>query len=148
MKRAVVLLLALTVGALAGHFGYLHVMAVTPAPTALDWLERELELTPEQVAAARRLHDDWEPTFAALRDELVRERRAAKLTGNTAACVGIEENCKASTTTLVGQMCALLTPAQRQKYCALVASCVPTPPPVDPTLRQNRGTRGEPPAGR
>lgn len=117
---------------LLGHFGYLHFVAA-PAPAAaptgvhpeLIWLQRELDLTPSQLAAARALHEECWPRVARLRAELDAERRAAEATGNRATCLAVAGQCKSYTVTFIEQMTTVLTPAQRQKYLSLVGSCLP-----------------------
>jgi hypothetical protein len=125
----------LTVVALAagfGHFGYLH-LAAAPAPTdaaadarsELGWLQRELDLTPAQLTAVKALHEECWARVAGLRAQLETERRNAQATGNAAACMVVEAQCQSCTVTLIQQMTAVLTPAQRRIYLELVGSCLP-----------------------
>lgn len=132
MIRRIWILTALALTAVAGHFGYLHLVAA-PAPAGapanarpeLIWLQGELNLAPSQLPAVRALHEECWPRVATLRSQLDAERRNARATGNPAACVGVEEQCKNCTVTLIQQMTTVLTPAQQQKYLGLVGSCLP-----------------------
>jgi hypothetical protein len=132
MIRLTWILAVLTLAAVGGHFGYLHLAAAsTPAaaPTSerpeLIWLQRELDLTPSQLTVVRALHEKCWARVATLRDQLDAERHNASVTGNPALCEAVEEQCKSYTVTFIQQMTAVLTPAQQQKYLGLVASCLP-----------------------
>jgi hypothetical protein len=132
MIRFTWILTVFALTAVAGHFGYLHLVtapAPAGAPTSarpeLIWLQRELDLAPSQLPAVRALHEECWPQVARLRVQLDAERRNVRVTGNPAACVGVEEQCKSCTVTLIQQMTTVLTPEQRQKYLGLVGSCLP-----------------------
>lgn len=137
MIRLTLILTVVALAAVSGHFGYLHlVKAPAPAGTPtgthpeLIWLQRELDLAPSQLTAVRALHEECWPQVARLRVQLDTERRNARATGNLAACVGVEEQCKSCTVTLIQQMTTVLTPAQQQKYLGLVGSCLPADTPI------------------
>jgi Spy/CpxP family protein refolding chaperone len=135
MIRFTWILTVFALAAVSGHFGYLH-LAAAPAPagtptsgrTELIWLQRELDLTPSQLTTVRALHEECWTRVAKLRVQLDAERRNARATGNPAACVAAEEQCKSCTVTFIQQMTTVLTPAQRQKYLGLVGSCLPPAP--------------------
>ena len=132
MIRLTWILTVLALAAVSGHFGYLR-FAAAPAPAGaptsarpeLNWLQRDLDLTPPQLTAVHALHEECWTRVARLRAQLDAERRNAHATGNPAACVAVEEQCKSSTVTFIQQMTTVLTPAQRQKYLGLVGSCLP-----------------------
>lgn len=149
MIRLTWILAILAVAAGIGHFGYLRVVAprVAASATATDraelvWLERELALSPEQLAAVRTLHEECWAQVATLRVQLERERREARTSGSTAACVAVEDECKNCTVMFIRRMTAVLTPAQREKYLSLVAACLPPAAPgqqgatVEPSPRR------------
>ncbi len=128
------MLVVLAVGAVSGHFGYLH-FAAAPAPakapsgarSELRWLQRELDLTPSELPAVNALHEEYWTRVARLRAQLDAERSNAQATGNPAACVAMEEQCKGSTVSFIQHVTTVLTPEQRQKYLGLVGSCLPPP---------------------
>ena len=137
MIRLTWILTVFALTAISGHFGYLHLVkapAPAGAPTAtrpeLTWLQRELDLAPSQLTAVRALHEECWPQVARLRIELDTERRNARATGNPAACMAVEEQCKSCTVTLIQQMTTVLTPAQQQTYLGLVGSCLPPDTPI------------------
>ena len=133
MIRLTWILTVFALVAVSGHFGYLH-FAAAPAPAGaptnarpeLIWLQRELDLTPSELPAVRALHEDYWTRVARLRAQLDAERRNAQATGNPAACVAMEEQCKGGTVTFIQRVTTVLTPAQRQKYLGLVGSCLPS----------------------
>ena len=132
MIRLTWILAVFALAAVSGHFGYLH-LAATPAPAGapkgasseLTWLQRELDLTPSELTAVNALHEEYWPRVAKLRVQLDAERRNAQVTGNPAACVAMEAQCKGSTVSFIQHVTTVLTPAQRQKYLGLVGSCLP-----------------------
>lgn len=132
MIRLTCILAVLALAAVSGHFGYLHLVAApasdetpTRARSELNWLQRELDLTPSQLRAVRALHEECWTRVAGMRAQLDAERRNARATGNVATCVAVEAQCKSSTITFIEQMTTVLTPAQRQKYLGLVGPCLP-----------------------
>jgi hypothetical protein len=151
MIRLAWLLAAMTVAAASAHFSYLYFAGRTE-PVAersgLAWLERELTLSPAQCAQVRALHEKWSPQLNALRQQLERERGLVRATGNNAACIAVEDECKACTVTFVKQMTALLTPSQQQEYLNLVAACLPPGARGGKSAPPRQGISGEHPAGR
>ena len=132
MIRLTWILTVFALAAVSGHFGYLH-LAAAPAPAGapasarpeLNWLQRELDLTPAQLPAVQALHEKCWPRVASWRAQLEAERRNARATGNPAACMAVEAQCQSDTVTFIQQMTTVLTPAQRPKYLDLVGSCLP-----------------------
>jgi len=116
----------------AGPVGYLYFAAApasagapTNARPELLWLQRELDLTASQFTAVHALHEEGGPRVASLRAQLEAERRNAQATGNPAADVAMEAQCRTYTVTFIQQMTTVLTPAQRPKYLGLVGPCLP-----------------------
>jgi hypothetical protein len=145
------LVLIIVLAAASAHFGYYHLAQEKGDQrenTRLAWLSAELDLTPAQRVQVQALHEMWSPHLEQLRRDLESERQAAGSTGNTAACLAVEDECKACTVTFVRQMAALLSDAQRQKYLALVAACLPMAERNRAVNSPNQGTPGERPAGR
>lgn len=149
MIRLTWIFAVLAVAAVIGHFGYLRVVVPTAATAVttteraeLVWLERELGLTPAQLTTVRALHEECWAQVATLRTQLERERREARTTGSTAACVAVEDECKSCTVMFIRRMTAVLTPAQREKYLSLVAACLP------PAATGQQGAAVEPSPGR
>jgi hypothetical protein len=151
MIRLAWLLVVGVMAAASAHFAYLQ-FATGLAPAAdrpeLAWLQRELSLSPDQCAQVQALHETWTPQLAALRTQLQQERRAVRVTGNTAACIAIEDECKMCTVTFIRQVTALLTPPQREKYLALVRECLPLEARGSRSGTPTQGVPGERPAGR
>jgi len=108
MKRSVWFVLLLALGTFLGGILY---AAIRPEPTdderKLRWLAAQLELTPGQLAKIRVLHEQHCPEICRL---------------STAADAG--QQCRNATKELIGAVSAELTPAQRQRYLELVASCL------------------------
>jgi hypothetical protein len=151
MIRLVWLLAVVVIAAASAHFAYLHfatgLSAAADRPE-LAWLERKLSLSPAQYAQVQALHETWTPQLAALRTQLQQERQAVRVTGNTAACIAVEDECKTCTVTFIRQVAALLTPLQRQKYLALVQECLPPEAKGSQSGTPTQGVPGERPAGR
>lgn len=141
MIRLSWIIAALALASASGHFGYLHIVAPPAAQSErpeLAWLQRELDLTPVQFVEVRALHEECWEQVATLRQQLAAERRNARASGNPAACVAVEDQCKSCTVTFVRRMNAVLSPSQQQKYLRLVEACLPPSPPsqgasVEPT---------------
>jgi hypothetical protein len=133
MIRRIWILAGLVLTAVSAHFGYLC-LAAAPAPAGapesvrpeLIWLQREVDLAPSQLPAVNALHEEYWPRVAKSRVQLDTERRNAEVTGNPAACVAMEAQCKGSTVSFIEQVTAVLTPEQRQKYLGLVGPCLPS----------------------
>jgi len=140
MKRTLVLLL---LGLAVGTGSYrlqLHFRS-TPESAALDhhlaWMKAELNVSDEQLARLRELHEASEPQMRLLASKVIQlqgELAAFEQTRRAAGEVdfmelgrfveirrNVYQECLVSTRQLVVASAALMTPAQRRHYLALVA---------------------------
>jgi capsule polysaccharide export protein KpsE/RkpR len=140
MKRALlVLLLGLSAGT-AAHFGYYY--SRRPCATGsldceLVWIKDELKLSDAQFAQIKQLHENSGPqlvTLAAQVSRLQRELAAFENQRRTTDQIdflefakfaeerrSMDRQCIDSTRFLVESSARIMTPAQRQRYLALVA---------------------------
>lgn len=118
MRRFVLLLLFTAGSALAAHALYLVARPEKPVEVCtMDWLAGELQLTRAQYEAVWEIH-------------LRRCAEICRLDAERAQCapdtaLRLENACRFATQKLIHEVCAQLTPVQREKYLRLVAPCLP-----------------------
>ena len=140
MKRAFIVVLVGLLGGTASHFGWLHMHERSGSANGLDaqlaWIKHDLDLTPEQYARIREIHENSSPHLLALaskvarmRDEFAAFERQRKTTGEIdflefAQFVEqrrhIDRECLQSTRQLVDASADVMTPSQRERYLSLL----------------------------
>lgn len=123
-----------------GHFACLYLQLPGKSNEGLDaqlaWIRRDLQLTPEQYARIKALHEQSSPHLmilasrvARLRDEFAAFERQRKTTGEIdflefAQFVDerrrIDRECLLSTRQLVDASADILTAPQRERYLTLL----------------------------
>jgi hypothetical protein len=139
MKRLLMVLLAGGVGGLAAYFGWLGVHRPVQSgdlSAQLAWIQHDLQLTPEQFARIKALHEQSSPRLLALETEVARLRneltafeRGRLTTGQVdflefARFVeerrSVDQACTESTRQLILAASKVMTPEQRTRYLALL----------------------------
>ncbi len=138
MKRTLLILLT---GAMAGGFAHLGWFNLRRPPTDLEtqlsWMKAVLQLTPDQFARFKELHEQASPHLVVLTTELQRMRaesaafeRRREQTGEVdflafARLVeqrrAIDRDRDATARKLIETAVSVMTPEQRQRYLALIA---------------------------
>jgi len=143
MKHTLLTLLVAVLGALAAHWGW--VACHQPAPvqdleSQLAWMQRDLQLSPEQTDQIRAIHQLSRPRLLALAKEVARLRREAaqfeearqtagrvdfvKLARFTAEQRALDEECLDSARQLIASTAEVMNPAQRDQYLALLGPAI------------------------
>lgn len=139
MKRApVVILLGLAVGALA-HVGWY--LSQRPSQNdnldcQLEWMKTELNLTNEQFARIKQIHEQSSPRLLALASEVARMREEYNAFEQERATDGrvdfiefarfveqrrtVDRECLTSTRRLVADASQVMNDRQRRRYLALL----------------------------
>ena len=120
MKRAFLFLLLFVVGALIGRSLHGTAPGVADDDRKIAWLARELALTDAQRARVAAIHQQHCPRICTLGERCE--------TGEPRAV----QACREATRVLVDAVSAELTAAQRERYHALVASCLDEKPTAHP----------------
>lgn len=117
MKR---ILLALTLVFASSVLANVLYTAVRPAKSeeacSMDWLARELELSPAQYDAIYALHTRQCPRICQL--------SSAAAHCDASEATRLEADCRAATTKLIADVSTHLSSEQRGKYLQLVAPCL------------------------
>lgn len=128
MKRGPLLALALTVAVLAAgllSFGLTRWLAAPAAAPddELAWMQSEFHLTPAQVAAIDRLHDDYAPVCMAHCAAINRARAQLATAPDPAAArtelARLEAVCSDATQAHLQRVAAIMPPAQAARFLAL-----------------------------
>jgi hypothetical protein len=142
MNRAVLVLAVGLLGGAMGHFGWLTYKHATLRESDLDaqlaWIKTDLQLTPEQYARIKAIHQESSPHLLALASRVARMReefnafeRQRKTTGEIdflefAQFVQerrrIDGECLQSTRQLVDASAGVMTPRQRERYLSLLSA--------------------------
>jgi hypothetical protein len=138
MKRILTVTLFGLAGGLAAHFGWLfaHQAKASGLDAQLAWIQHDLQLTPQQYARIKAIHEQSSPHLLALaarvshmKDEFAAFERQRKTTGEIdflefAHFVEerrrIDRECLQSTQQLVDASADVMTPEQRQRYLNLL----------------------------
>ncbi|PTY08567.1 hypothetical protein DB347_03035 [Opitutaceae bacterium EW11] len=140
MKRAILVTLLGLLGGTVAHYGWLSSQGSRVGGEGLDaqlaWIKTDLQLTPEQYARIKAIHEQSSPRLLALasrvsrmRDEFAAFERQRKTTGEIdflefAQYVEerrrVDKECLQSTRQLVDASADVMTPRQRERYLSLL----------------------------
>lgn len=139
MKRVFLVLLLGLVGGVGGHYGLLYTLQPRPV-SALDaqlaWIQRDLNLTPEQYARIKAIHEQSRGHLLALAGQVARMRNEFDAFERQRRTVGeidflefahfveerrtIDRECLQSTHRLVDASAGVMNPEQRARYLSLL----------------------------
>lgn len=97
------------------------------AECTMDWLTEQLALTPAQREIIWSAHTRHCPVLENLCARLLQCDSGAK--------AATQQSCQQATRQLITEVCAKLSPAQREKYLRLVSTCLP---PADSAMPQTQ----------
>jgi hypothetical protein len=140
MKRAVLVMMLGLAGGTLSHFGWLSFQQARAQGDGLDaqlaWIKRDLELSPEQYARIKAIHEQSSTRLEALatrvarmREEFAAFERQRKTTGEIdflefAQFVNerrrVDRECLQSTRQIVAAAADVLNPSQRERYLSLL----------------------------
>lgn len=151
MKHVLSVLLAGAATAVSAHLAWFQLHRPCSGPgldCQLAWVKSELQLSDEQFARVRAVHETSSPRLLALAAEVARMRdeyAAFERTRVTTDRVdflefarfveqrrAIDRECLASTRQLVSAASDVMTPLQRDRYLSLVAPTLKTSQPPLP----------------
>lgn len=138
MRRVLLVLLLGLAGGVGGHYALLSRLQPKPV-SALDaqlaWIQRDLQLTPEQYARIRTIHEQSSAHLLALADQVSRMRAEFAAFEHQRKTVGeidflefahfvqerrtIDRECLQSTQRLVDASADVMNPQQRARYLSL-----------------------------
>lgn len=144
MRRTLLVTLLGLLGGASGFYACLAVQQPRGGSDSLDaqlaWIKNDLQLTPEQYARIKTIHQQSHPhlltlasSVARMREEFAAFDRQRKTTGEIdflefARYVEerrrIDRDCLLSTRQLVGASADVLTPGQRARYLTLLPVAV------------------------
>lgn len=139
MSRALLVLLLGLLGGTVSHVGWLTykgAAARDDLDAQLAWIKTDLQLSDEQYARIREIHERSSPRLLALADRVARMRsefaafeRQRKTTGEIdflefAQFIevrrSVDRECLQSTRQLVDASAGVMTPSQRERYLSLL----------------------------
>lgn len=139
MKRVILVLLLGLAGGLGGHYALLHRLQpknVSALDAQLAWIQRDLQLTPEQYARIRAIHEQSSAHLLALAGQVARMRSEFAAFEHQRKTVGeidflefahfveerrmIDRECLKSTQRLVDASAGVMNPQQRARYLSLL----------------------------
>ncbi len=140
MKRIVLITLLGLLGGAGAHFGWLSLhqggSSNENLDTQLAWIKTDLQLTPEQYARIRAIHQQSSPHLVALASRVARMREEFAAFERQRTTTGeidflefahfvderrrIDRDCLQSTRRLVDASAEVMNPRQRQRYLSLL----------------------------
>lgn len=140
MKRAIVVTVLGLLGGVGAHFGWIAAHANQASRDNLDaqlaWIQHDLQLTAEQYARIKAIHEQSSPHLNALASRVKRMREEFAAFERQRKTVGeidflefaqfvqerrrIDNECLQSTRQLVDATAGVMTPYQRERYLNLL----------------------------
>jgi hypothetical protein len=140
MKRIALVLCLGLLGGVTAHYGWLAIEQPRTAKDSLDaqlaWIKTDLQLTPEQYARIKAIHEQSSPHLVALATSVARMREEFAAFERQRTTTGeidflefarfveerrrIDRDCLSSTRQLVDASAGVMTPLQRERYLSLL----------------------------
>lgn len=140
MKRTAIVLCLALLGGVSSYYGWLAVEQPVSGKDSLDaqlvWIKNDLQLTPEQYARIKAIHEQSSPHLLALASSVARMRQEFAAFERQRTTTGeidflefaqfveerrrIDRECLDSTRELVDASAGVMNPLQRQRYLSLL----------------------------